>query len=387
MAGRVVLFGATGYTGRLAAEAMVERGMKPLLAARGREQLERMAGELGGLETAVADVSDPGSVADLVGRGDVLLTTVGPFVKFGAAAAAAASTHGAHYIDSTGEAPFIRDVFQRYDTPARKSGSGMVTAFGYDYVPGNLAGALALERAGERAVRVDVGYFATGATSPAALSGGTRASLVGSITEPSFGFRDGRVQNERSAARQRSFDLHGKGRGAVAIGGSEHFALPRLAPQLVEVNAYLGWFGPASRVLPAVSLASSLAMKLPGANRAWQFAGSKLAKGSTGGPGPEDRAKVGSHVVGIAYDSAGEALAEVHLTGPDPYGFTGKMLAWGAERAADGGLRGSGALGPVDGFGLRELEAGCAEAGLTAEAGADASNGAGSRAGASARIA
>jgi hypothetical protein len=96
---------------------------------------------------------------------------------------------------------------------------------------------------------------------------------------------------------------------------------------------------------------------------------------------------VGSHVVGIAYDDAGHALAEVHLTGPDPYGFTGKMLAWGAERAAEGGLRGSGALGPVDGFGLRELEAGCAEAGLTAEAGADASNGAGSRAGASARTA
>jgi short subunit dehydrogenase-like uncharacterized protein len=387
VAGRVVLFGATGYTGRLAAEAMLERGMKPLLAARGREQLERMAGELGGLETAVADVSDPGTVADLVGSGDVLVTTVGPFVKFGAAAAAAASTHGAHYIDSTGEASFIREVFERYDAPARKSGSGMVTAFGYDYVPGNLAGGLALERAGERAVRVDVGYFATGETSPAALSGGTRASLVGSITESSFGFRDGRMHTERAAARQRSFDLHGKRSGAVAVGGSEHFALPRLAPQLVEVNAYLGWFGPASRVIPAFSLASSLAMKLPGANRAWQLAGSKLAKGSTGGPGPEDRAKVGSHVVGIAYDSAGEALAEVHLTGPDPYGFTGKMLAWGAERAAEGGLRGSGALGPVDGFGLRELEAGCAEAGLTAEAEGDASNGAGRRAGAAAQTA
>ena len=61
--GRIVLFGATGYTGRLAAEAMVERGMRPVLAARGRERLEAMAAELGGLETAVADVADPATCA------------------------------------------------------------------------------------------------------------------------------------------------------------------------------------------------------------------------------------------------------------------------------------------------------------------------------------
>ena len=49
---RIVLFGATGYTGRLAAESMVERGLRPVLAARGREALEQMAADLGGLETA-----------------------------------------------------------------------------------------------------------------------------------------------------------------------------------------------------------------------------------------------------------------------------------------------------------------------------------------------
>jgi short subunit dehydrogenase-like uncharacterized protein len=368
VAGRIVLLGATGYTGRLTAEAMVERGLRPLLAARNQEKLDKLNAELGGdFETAVADVSDPGSVAALVTRGDVLVTTVGPFLRHGGPAAGAAATHGAHYLDSTGEPPFIRQVFERYGEAARASGSGMLTAFGYDFVPGNLAGALALERADERAVRVDVGYFATGASSPADLSGGTRASLLGVMTEPSFAYREGRVRTERGASRHRDFALHGKERGAVAIGASEHFGLPRVAPQLEEVNTYLGWFGPASRVLPVLSLASSGLMKLPLASKAWDFAASKLARGSTGGPGPEERAKVGSHVVGIAYDGAGEALAEVHVTGSDAYGFTGRILAWGAERAAQGGLRGTGALGPVDGFGLRELERGCAEAGLTAE--------------------
>ena len=74
---------------------MVERGMRPVLAARGRERLEAMAAELGGLETAVADVADPASVRALVERGDVLVTTVGPFARWGEPAAAAASSRPA----------------------------------------------------------------------------------------------------------------------------------------------------------------------------------------------------------------------------------------------------------------------------------------------------
>ena len=159
---RIVLFGATGYTGRLAAESMVERGLRPVLAARGRDKLEQMAAGLGGLDTAVADVADPTSVRALVEHGDVLVTTVGPFARWGAAAAAAASSVGAHYIDSTGEPAFIRQVFEVYGPAAEQVDSAMLTAFGYDWVPGNLAGATALERAGAAATRVDIGYFTTG---------------------------------------------------------------------------------------------------------------------------------------------------------------------------------------------------------------------------------
>jgi hypothetical protein len=54
----------------------------------------------------------------------------------------------------------------------------------------------------------------------------------------------------------------------------------------------------------------------------------------------------------------------VRLEGDNPYDFTGAVLAWGAIAAAGGGLRGSGALGPVDAFGLDELEAGVAQAGI-----------------------
>jgi short subunit dehydrogenase-like uncharacterized protein len=360
MAARVVLFGATGYTGRLVAEAMVERGMKPVLAARGRDRLEALAAELGGLETAVADVADPPSVSALVERGDVLLTTVGPFARWGTPAAAAASAAGAHYIDSTGEPAFIREVFERYGPAAERAGSAMLTAFGYDWVPGNLAGGIALERAGEGAVRVDVGYYITG---KASMSGGTMASTVGAVADPSFGFRDGRVQTERGAKRVRSFQIGSHARQAVSVGSSEHFGLPRVAPQLREVNVYLGWFGPLSRPMQVMSLGASL----PGAGAVLKAVGGRFVKGSTGGPDAQERSKSGSQIVAIAYDAGGRELSEVRLTGVNGYTFTGRILAWGAERAATGGLTGTGALGPVDGFGLAALTEGCRWAGLEEE--------------------
>jgi short subunit dehydrogenase-like uncharacterized protein len=366
MAGRIVLFGATGYTGRLTAEAMVERGLKPVLAARSQDKLHALAGELGGdLESATADVSDPPSVAALVEPGDVLVTTVGPFVRWGQPAAAAATTVGAHYIDSTGEPPFIRQVFERYGPPAEQAGIGMLTAFGYDWVPGNLAGGLALERAGELATRVDLGYFITGGG--ASMSGGTKASTVGAVGRPGFAFRDGRIQTERGAKRVRSFRVGSKERPGISVGSSEHFALPRVAPRLREVNAYLGWFGPASRAMQAFSAGTSLAMKAPGVGKLYAAAGERLVQGSTGGPDAEARSKSGSHIVAIAYDAAGRPLSEVHVSGVDGYTFTGRMLAWGAERAAAGALKGAGALGPVDAFGLDELVEGCAWAGLSEE--------------------
>jgi short subunit dehydrogenase-like uncharacterized protein len=357
MTARIVLFGATGYTGRLVAEAMVERELRPVLAARGRERLEAMAAELGGLETATADVADPSSVRALVERGDVLVTTVGPFARWGAAAAEAASAAGAHYIDSTGEPSFIREVFERYGAAAERSGSAMLTSFGYDWVPGNLAGALALERAGTAAVRVDIGYFISG---KASMSGGTMASTVGAIADPSFAYRDGAVRTERGAKRVRGFQVGSKRRAGVSVGSSEHFALPRVAPQLREVNAYLGWFGPLSRPMQVMSMGVSM----PGAGSVLKAIGGRFVKGSTGGPDAAERASSGSICVAIAYDAAGRELAEVRLTGVNGYTFTGRILAWGAHRAADGALRGTGALGPVDGFGLAELEEGSRWAGL-----------------------
>ena len=367
MGRKIVLFGATGYTGRLVADALVKRDAKPLLAARNEAAVARMAEELGGLEFAVADVTRPGTLREHMTAETVLVSTVGPFLRWGSTAVDAAVDAGAVYIDSTGEPPFIREIFERRGGDAKATGAGLVTAFGYDFVPGNLAAALALERAGESATKVRAGYFLSGGGSMKdAMSGGTAASVAGVMMAPAFSFRDGHVATERSAKRVSSFDVGGKSLTGISIGCSEHFSLPRVYPSLREVDIYLGWFGPASRAMQAMALLG----EVPGVRTGSEKLAGRFVKGSTGGPGPEARAKSGSLIVAEALDSSGSVIERVELRGPNGYTFTGEILAWGAIEAAERGLQDTGALGPVEAFGLRALEKACAEIGLAETAAA-----------------
>ena len=361
MPGRIILFGATGYTGRLTAEASVARGDRPVLAARTKAKVEALADELGGLETAVADVSDPASVRALLEPGDVIVATVGPFVRWGDVAAEAAIEAGARYLDSTGEPAFIRRVFERFGPEAERSGAALLTAFGYDWVPGNLAGALALREAGDSATRLDVGYFTTGGLG--GMSGGTRASAAGAMLEPSFAWRGG-IRTERGGAKAREFTVAGRTKAAISVGASEHFTLPRIHPGLREVNAYLGWFAHV-RPVQAFSAVNAGIARIPGVKTGMNKLVERFVSTSTGGPDAEARAATGSQVVAIAYGPGGEELSTVEVGGVNGYTFTGQVLAWGAAAAAAGGIEKAGALGPAEAFGLDALEAGCAEAGIT----------------------
>jgi short subunit dehydrogenase-like uncharacterized protein len=197
-----------------------------------------------------------------------------------------------------------------------------------------------------------------------AMSGGTAASAAGTLLEPSFAYRDGRIVSERAGRRVRTFRTNGKERQGISVGGTEHFALPRVHPGLRDVEVSLGWFGPASRAMPVFGAGVELLTKLPSARTGIDRLLGKAIKGSTGGPDAAARARSGSHIVGVALDAGGRELAEVHLKGVNGYTFTGDFIAWAAVEAAGSGFKATGALGPVDAFGLDRLEAGCADAGL-----------------------
>lgn len=355
--GRVVVFGATGYTGRRTARALVDRGLRPVLAGRDTGRLRQLAETLGGeLETVRADSGDPVSIRALIGPHDVLVSTVGPFVRRGRAAVDAVMEAGATYLDSSGEPPFVRAVFERAAPRAERTGATLIPAFGFDYVPGNLAGALALHGSG--ATRVDVGYFVTGDVMRGA-SRGTRASAIGMLLESSFGFRGGRVTGD-VPARPVEIDVDGRRRAAMRVGGSEHFGLPRLYPELREVNVGLGSFAGGSGGGLAAR-AGALFARVPGA-RALLGAASDALAGRPDDPEP-DRPGLSARVVAVATDGDGRTVGEAALRLDDVYDFTARALAWAAERGISTELA-PGALAPVEAFGLPEIARGCRESGV-----------------------
>ena len=363
---RIVLFGASGYTGGRVAAAMVARGLRPLLLGRNQGKLAALAERLGGLETAYADVFDRTSVMEVVGKGDVLVSTVGPFHKVGWVAIRAAVDAGAIYLDSTGEPPFIRSVYEWFGPEAEKNGAALLTAFGHDYVPGVLAGALALRDAGPMAERVDVGYFLTGRGR--VFSRGTLYSLLGMALEPGHAFRRGGLRSEPAGARTRTFGVEGRPRPGVSVGGSEQFALPQLARQLQTVDVYLGWFGRASGIVHATSGVAALVGRVRTARTAAWIAADYGTRRVPAAPAADALAGASVHVVAEAFDAAGGLLARTRLRAPEPYGLTAELLAWGAGRAAEHGVEGIGALDAVSAFGLDEVMKGAAEAGIVVEA-------------------
>jgi short subunit dehydrogenase-like uncharacterized protein len=362
VAGRIVVFGATGYTGELTARALVDAGARPVLAGRDAGRLGRLAAELGGLDTAVADVARPSSVRALVERGDVLVTTVGPYLRFGGAAVEAAADAGAHYFDATGEAPFIRRVFEEYGPRAEAAECALLPAFGYDFVPGNLAAALALDQVtgGRLATRVEVFYVVDGV----GASGGTMASSVAVMLRPGFAFRSGQLTTQRQGAQVASFTWQGRHRAGLSIAGSEHLSLPRLYPNLHDVRVYLGIPGAQTWQLQAASAALAPAQAIEPLGRLIETTWSRVPRGSTGGPSERARGRTRAGALARVLDQDGAGLTEVRLEGPDPYDFTAAILAWGAMRAADGRLQRSGTVGPVEGFGLGDLRVGVEQAGM-----------------------
>lgn len=357
---RIIVFGATGYTGGLTARSLVRDGARPTLVARSPERVQALADELGGLEWAVADVAEPATLRAAVTRGDVLVSTVGPFLEYGVPAVRTAAEVGAHYLDSTGEGPFIRQVFETWGPKAETTGAALLPAFGFDYVPGTFAGALAIEEAGPTATRVDIGYFPSGF----GASGGTRASAARVLVEDGYTYRGGRIQRETPGRHVLRFDVHDRPRTAVSIPAAEQFGLPAAYPQLQHVTVGLG--APAAAALTATAISRLVlpALRIPAIRRAAVTAAERTLKGSTGGPSADDRATSTSTVVAVARDIDGRQLASVTLRGPDPYEFTANVLAWGAVALADGRAREAGALGPIGAFTLAGLEDACAQAGL-----------------------
>ncbi|MFI5781705.1 saccharopine dehydrogenase family protein [Nocardia sp. NPDC051570] len=142
----LVLFGATGFVGKLTADYLAETapsGARIALAGRSPDKLTAVRDELGPVAAnwplLVADSSDQSALDALAARTKVVVTTVGPYLRYGMALVQACARAGTHYADLTGEPLFIRECIDRYGEQAAATGAKIVNSCGYDSIPSDLS--------------------------------------------------------------------------------------------------------------------------------------------------------------------------------------------------------------------------------------------------------
>ena len=233
----VVLYGASGFVGRLTARYLAEHapeGTRIALAGRTESKLARIRGELGPRAAdwplLVADSQDAPALAAIAQRTRAVATTVGPYQRYGFPLVQACAEAGTHYADLTGEVLFMRETIDRFDAAARESGARIVHSCGFDTIPSDL-GVLELYRAAQRdgAGELEDTTFVLERVS-GGFSGGTLDSLRGQLD----------AMKRNPALRKIAGDPYAL--------SPDRAAEPDLGKegelQSVEHNSELGWLAP-----------------------------------------------------------------------------------------------------------------------------------------------
>lgn len=138
----VILYGVTGFTGRRAVAYFQEQApisVRWAIAGRSASKLVTLKQELNlHVDVLVADATNAEEIDQLVQQAQVFLTTVGPYAWYGKHIVGSCAKHGVHYVDITGEAPWVRDMLDQYGTMAKASGAKIIPFCGFDSIPADL---------------------------------------------------------------------------------------------------------------------------------------------------------------------------------------------------------------------------------------------------------
>ena len=191
----LIVYGATGFTGRLVAEYVVQaypgRG-RWAMAGRSADKLAQVRDAIGApadLPLIVADADDPASLAAMAARAEAIVTTVGPYQLYGSELVAACVRAGTAYLDLCGEPAWMRRMIDAHEAEARRTGARIVFSCGFDSIPFDLGVLTAQEAACARygvpaprvkgRVRVMKGGFSGG------TAASMRATLAAAARDPS----------------------------------------------------------------------------------------------------------------------------------------------------------------------------------------------------------
>ncbi len=336
----VTLFGATGFTGGLAARYLADHapiGLRWAIAGRNKAKLEAVAHALEGSPcppSAIleADASNSGALLEVARASRVIASTVGPYIQYGLPVVRAAVAGGADYVDITGEPAFVARTIDELDADAQREQLRIVSCCGFDSIPHDLGAQFCVEtlraRGGiDQPMRVE-GFVRSRGT----FSGGTWHSAIGAFSQ----MRSSMPKKEkRTSGPRRARGIAPRIRWVCEL-SCWAMPLPTIDPAVVirSANA-LPEYGPDFRYghyarvkrLPtvlasAVAVGSIVALAQLGPTR------SLLLRVRQPGEGPsaEQRHKSWFEVTMIG--SAGSAKATITVRGGDPgYDETAKMIS------------------------------------------------------------
>jgi short subunit dehydrogenase-like uncharacterized protein len=321
MARSVALLGATGYTGRLVAAELARRGIDHRLGGRSQERLAQVPSS--GVRHVV-DITDPSSIDRFLDGVDVLITCVGPFAQHGMPVVEAAVRTGTPYVDSTGEFGFMTQVYERF----RDAATPVVPACGFDYIPGDLAAAIAVEELGGTAEQIDVLYRLRGNK----VSRGTARSAIGAASAAALTPRRIVVQGPDGPL------------SAVEVPWGEHVTVPlhvrgaRVRSAIVAPDA----------LTRAAALAAPFAPLTTPLTRAAAPLLNRLVERMKEGPDDETRGRAEALVVAEARTAGRAARVAVHCR--DVYGLTARLLVEASQS-----IGGRGAQATAEALSPREF--------------------------------
>ena len=188
----VIVWGATGFTGALVAEYLlraygVDQSLRWAIAGRDIDKLAAVKASLGGgaeaLQTIVADSFDDQKLDAMSSRTRVIISTVGPYAKYGSPLVAACVRAGTHYCDLAGEAQWIRQMIDKHHDEARQSGTCIVNCCGFDSVPMDIGVWFLQREANKRRGQYCDSISMLVKATKGGASGGTMASMMNLMRE------------------------------------------------------------------------------------------------------------------------------------------------------------------------------------------------------------
>ena len=345
-AGPIAVYGATGYTGKLVARELARRDLDFVLSVRSAGKLRALASDLGGdPPVRPASLDDRDALRHVLGDCAAVINCAGPFMRYGEPVVRAAVETGTHYVDTTGEQPFMQFIYERLDDAAKAAEVAVVPAVGFDYVPGDLISALAA-RGLEPLSEVVIAYAAQGF----AATRGTLHSGLEMLRSGGLEYRDGALRPVGWRPRRVHFTFPEPiGRLAMLpYPTGEVLTVPRHTRTrnvVTLINAGVAAPpGMPEDLVPLTQPALALALHTP-AKALADLAIDRLPEG----PSEEQRRAARFTIVVIARGEDGRTGRGL-VSGGDVYGLTAVTAVHSAVMMADSGYDRAGALSPASAF-------------------------------------